>query len=197
MTVTTRILAGAALVALLATPALAQKTTFDYHRGADFSALRTFSFRDTPPLDAQAAATTAYDSPIVRQNTNAAIAAQLEGRGMKRDDENPDVFITTHRTFKTEYIVYGSAAWGYGWGCAGCGPDQAESITIGTLTVDVTNARTGELLWRGIAERDAHPMSNPKHRLERINEDVTKMFRNYPAVSVATSGQDVPKPTGK
>jgi hypothetical protein len=197
MTTIDRILTGVAVIASLATTALAQKVTYDYQRGTDFSQLQTFSIKESPPADAAASLTTAYDSPIVRQNTNAAVAAQLEGRGMKRDDDHPDVYVTTRRTFQTDYVVYGSPGWGYGWGYYGYGPYYSEPLTVGTLTVDITNAQTGELLWRGVAERDAHPMSNPQHRLERISQEVNKMFKNYPTTTVATSGRGTPKPTGR
>ena len=46
--------------------------------------------------------TTLYDSPFIRERTHDAIAAQLEGRGMIRDQQNPDVFVTARRSFKTE-----------------------------------------------------------------------------------------------
>jgi uncharacterized protein DUF4136 len=201
MTTVARAVAAAAMVALMCAPALAQKVTYDVHRSQDFSQLRTFSIKDTPPADPEASRTTAYDSPIVRQNTNAAVAAQLEARGLRRDDQHPDVYITTRRTFQTEYVGYGWPGWGYGgyWGYGyyGYGSYYLEPIVVGTLTVDVVSAETGELLWRGISEHDAHPMSSPEHRLERINKEVYKIFKKYPAGTVATSGRGEPKPTGR
>jgi uncharacterized protein DUF4136 len=204
MTTFARIVTVSATVGLLSAPALAQKVTYDIHRGHDFSQLRTFSIRETPPADVKASETTAYDSPIVRQNTQEAVAAQLQARGMIRDDQHPDVFITTRRTFQTEYYGYGSpgwGGWGYGgygyWGHYGYGSYYLEPVVIGTLIVDVTSAETGDLLWRGISERDMHPTSSPEHRLERINKEVSKMFRKYPAGTVATSGRDIPTTTDR
>ena len=80
MTTGARIILVSVTVALLSAPAFAQKITYDMHRGADFSQLRTFSIQETPPADIKASHTTAYDSPIVRQNTKTAVAAQLEAR---------------------------------------------------------------------------------------------------------------------
>jgi len=198
MTTVARIITVSTTVALLSAPAFAQKVTYDVHRGQDFSQLRTFSIKETPPADVKASKTTAYDSPIVRQNTNAAVATQLEARGLRRDDVHPDVYVTTHRTFETEYYGYGWPGWGYG--CCygyGYGSYYLEPIVVGTLVVDVTSAESGELLWRGIAERDMHPHSSPEHRLRRINKEVTKMFRNYPSGTVATSGRETPQPTDR
>ena len=198
MTTGARVILVSATVALLSAPASAQKITYDMHRGTDFSQLRTFSIQETPPADIKASQTTAYDSPIVRQNTNAAVAAQLEARGLRRDDAHPDVFVTIHRTFQTEYYGYGWPGWGYGyWGHYGYGSYYLEPVVVGTLTVDITSTETGELLWRGISERDMHPRSSPEHRLRRINKEVTKMFRKYPSGTVATSGREVPNPTDR
>ena len=234
MTIVARIVVVGVAMAALSVSALAQKVTHDTNRAADFSQIRTFSIKESPPVDEVAYKTTAYDSPIVRQNTNAAVAAQLEARGLRRDDVHPDVYVTTHRSFQTAYQAWGSPGWGPGWdypgwGYAGCGyPDQGypdgaypdrgypdrgcgywdgyyggydsyyiQPIIIGTLAVDITSARTGELLWRGISERDMHPTSNPKHRLERINKEVSKVFKKYPTGTVATSGHGTPHPTGQ
>jgi Domain of unknown function (DUF4136) len=202
MTSVARIVAIGSAVAMLSAPALAQKVTYDTNRTADFSQVRTYSFKEGPPIDAEAYKTTAYDSPIVRQNTNAAVAVQLEARGLRRDDAHPDVYITTRRSFQTEYQGWGGPGWGYGYGYwggyyGGYGSYYLEPIIVGTLTVDVTDADTGELMWRGLSQRDMHPTSKPEHRLERINKEVYKIFKKYPAGTVATSGREIPATTDR
>ena len=57
-------------------------------------------------MDPVAAKTTTYDGPLVRERTNAAIAAQLESRGMRHVNENPDVYIVTRRSFELEYTSF-------------------------------------------------------------------------------------------
>jgi len=197
MEIVARVITVSTAVALLSAPAFAQKVTYDTSRAADFSQVRTFSIRQTAPVDPMASKTTAYDSPIVRQNTDAAVASQLTARGLRRDDVHPDVYVTTHRTFQTEYYGYGWPGWGYGWGYYGYGYGSyyLEPIVVGTLVVDIINAETGELMWRGLSERDVHPTSSPEHRLKRINKEVYKIFKKYPAGIVATSGREVPTTT--
>jgi len=197
MTIFARLVTLSTTVALLSSaPAFAQKVTYDVHRGQNFSQLRTFSIRETPPADPKASQTTAYDSPIVKQNTDAAIATQLQARGLTRDDVNPDVYVTARRTFQTEYYGYGWPGWGYGygygyWGAYGYGSYYLEPQVVGTLVVDIVDAKSGELLWRGLSERDMHPTSSPDHRLKRINREVSKIFRKYPSGTVATSGSEI------
>jgi len=199
MEIVARVITVSTAVMLLSAPAFAQKVTYDINRSANFSQVRTFSIKETPPADPTASKTTAYDSPIVRQNTNAAVAAQLEARGLRRDDVHPDVFITTHRTFQTEYYGWGGPGWGYGYGYWGYGYGSyyLEPIVVGTLVVDITDAETGELMWRGLSERDMHPTSSPEHRLKRINKEVYKIFKKYPYGTVATSGSEIPTSTDR
>ena len=196
-----RILIGLAVAMLLTAPAAAQKVSYDVS-DADFTAMKTFAFTHTP-VDDSTTDQTAYDSPIVTERTNAAIAAQLEARGLRQDNAHPDVYVTTRRVFKTETTVYSSPYWygnapfwggglgyAYGWRYdpyyTGWGPTYAggwnwvDQRTIGTLVVDVNNARTGQLMWRGLAENNVHEHASPEHRVKRVDKEVTKMFEKFP-----------------
>jgi hypothetical protein len=100
------------------------------------------------------------------------------------------------RTYKTDYPVYAPPNWGmgYGWGWGwgpyytGWGPwnnggetwMSVNERTMGTLIVDVQNAATGQLLWRGQAEKHVHEHAKPEKRIERVNEEVGKMFDKFP-----------------
>ena len=207
-----RILIGVEVAALLPTAAFGQKVSYDIG-SADFHGLKTFAFKDSPADDRKTEATTAYDSPLVRERTQAAIAAQLAARGLRLDNDRPDMYVTAHRTFKTEYTVYSNGwgpgyGWGYGWGwgpyyTGGWGSRYGntwytdEQIN-GTLIVDVQNAATGELMWRGLAEKRVHEHSSPEHRTKRVNKEVAKMFEKFPATEpVATSGRDLPSATDR
>ncbi len=188
----------------LSASAFAQRVSYDYRRGQDFSRLKTFTFRETPPIDQITAETTLFDDPLTKEQTEAAIARQLQARGMVRDDEHPDVIITTRRSFQTQYVVNGGYGWWgwnagypypYGYGYSYGGPWYSYPVTEGTLTIDVLNA-DGQLLWRGLAERTVREHQKPAERAEHINKDVVKAFRKFPGTlsAVATTGQEVPKP---
>lgn len=206
-----RILIGVAVAALLPTTVVGQDITYDIGR-ADFHGLKTFAFKDSPTDDSTTKATTAYDSPLVRERTQAAIAAQLGARGLRLDNDHPDMYVTARRTFKTETTVYTNDwgpgyGWGWGWGYGpyytGWGPWYGstwytDDRIIGTLIVDVQNAATGELMWRGLAEQRAHEHSSPEHRTKRVNKEVAKMFEKFPVTeAVATSGRDLPNATDR
>jgi hypothetical protein len=192
MITTHRILIGLAVAMLLPASAVAQKVSYDIGHG-DFSGLKTFAFRENPTADKETATKTTYDSALIDARTQAAIAAQLEARGLRRDDENPDMYVSTRRNYKTEYTAYAPYGWGlgYGWGWGwgpyytGWGPWYGGSYYVderimGTLIVDLQNASTGQLLWRGLAEKHVHEHASPEHRTKRVNEEVAKMFEKFP-----------------
>jgi hypothetical protein len=183
---------GLAAFVMLSAPALAQKVSYDFDASQDFTSLRTYSFSDSAAGEGDNGEST-YDSPFVRERTNDAIAAQLDARGLRRDDGRPDVRVTARRTFKNEYVSYPPTGWGwgypYGWGWGypygwGAGyaysPGYTEEITVGTLTIDMEDAATGELIWRGVGVKEVHPTSKPEKRARRVVREVAKIFEHFP-----------------
>ena len=59
------------------------------------------------------------------------------------------------------------------------GRDYLES----TLFLDITDAATGELIWRGWAEKLLHDNPKPEEVQEHVNEAVEKMLARFPPTS--------------
>ena len=185
-----RLMLALAVSAMMPTNSSAQKVRYDFSAAADFARLKTYSIKDTAPSETITEQTTMYDSPLIRQRTREAIQSHLDGLGMKRDDEHPDVYVTARRSFKTEYMTYHPAygyahpyswyGWGYPHGWGGYGPVYTREVVIGTLTVDFEDASSGELMWRGTSERRVSNTSKPEKRMKRVNREVAKIFRNFP-----------------
>ena len=181
MTTVARVMTVSTTVALLSAPVFGQEVT-QHVRRDEVSTMRTFTITEGPRANVTASQPWwVYEREIDRQNTNAAVAAQLEARGFRRDDAHPDMYVTTHRTVRTKVWGYGWSGWGDDdWSHYGYGSDYLDSTVASTLFIDVTSANTGRLLWRGIGMRHLHITSSPKHRLERINREVRKVFEDYP-----------------
>jgi hypothetical protein len=67
----------------------------------------------------------------------------------------------------------------------GLGPDRSGSATVqpilvGTLVVDIIDARTRALVWRAMATGDIKPNDKPEQRDKKMARAMEKMFRNYP-----------------
>jgi hypothetical protein len=179
---------------LLSAAALAQQAPYDILRGDDLSRLRTFGFETVKPEVRPSEETTTYDSPIMDERTKAAIADQLESRGLKRNDKNPDAWVTMRRTFRTVRTFYPfpdpwfANGWGWPYGGSRYQFDQAASlgtvyqrqIIRGTLTIDVRAATNGALLWRGVVSRRARQTSTPSHRARRVDDEVDDVFESFP-----------------
>jgi len=177
---------------LLAAP-LAQRAPYDIRTGNDLARLRTFGFKPIEPDRTVPEKTTTYDSPIVDERTNRAIAAELESRGLIRDDRSPDVWVVTRRTFRTEqrYYPYPDPWYANGWGWpyggdryvfdqASIGPIPLKEVIRGSLTIDLEDSMTGALLWRGVGDKRAHQTSKPSHRVKRVDNEVEEIFELFP-----------------
>jgi Domain of unknown function (DUF4136) len=195
-----RFLIGVAISALLPAAAAAQKVRHDVSPNTDFTRLKTYAIQDSEPTESVTEKTTLYDSPFIRERTHDAIAAQLESRGMTRDQQNPDVYVTARRSFKTEFATYGpyNAAWGWGFPYASgwyggyhyLGPMYMEEVVVGTLTIDVEDASSGDLIWRGTGEKHVSDTSKPEKRTKKVYREVAKIFRNFPAGGAMTYADD-------
>jgi hypothetical protein len=185
----------ATFMSLLICVSLAQRAPYDIRRGNDLSGVRTFGFKAVEP-DADATLreqTTTYDSPIVDERTKQAIAAELESRGLTRDDRHPDVWVVTRRAYRTEqrYYPYPDPWYASGWGWpyggdryefdkASLGPIYLREVIRGSLTVNLEDAKTGALLWRGVGDKRAHQTSKPSHRVKRVDAEVEDIFALFP-----------------
>jgi hypothetical protein len=190
--------AFAASVVLLAGAAALAEGDHGHQGNPNLRGVRTYALRD-----ATTATSPACDSPIVRDDTNAAIAAQLERLGLKRDDAHPDVYVVARRTFETRYTYYGPyvetsapgvplkhglpscrsgwAAWDdwHEWN-GGVYADLYDR-----LTVDLEDAASGASLWRGTDKRRVSHSSKPID----TNYQVAEVFEHFPVPgAVATTG---------
>jgi hypothetical protein len=171
-----------ALAALLV-PALvlAQKTSYDYDKTANFGSFKTYAFKDGTKVGQQL-----IDDRIV-----AAIEAQLAAKGLTKVEANPDVFVVYHVAFDKQKDIstyssgygggYGAYGWRYGGAWAGgTSTTQVRDILIGTLVIDLADAKTAQLAWRGMGVKEVDTQAKPEKRDKSINNAVAKMFKNYP-----------------
>jgi Domain of unknown function (DUF4136) len=171
-----------ALAALLA-PAvvMAQKTSYDYDKSANFAGYKTYALKDG----------TKVGQPLIDDRIVAAIEGQLAAKGLKKVDANPDVFVVYHTAFDKQKDIstfssgygggYGGYGWRYGGGWAGgTSTTQVRDILIGTLVVDIADSAKGQMVWRGMAVKEVDTQAKPEKRDKSINNAVTKIFKNYP-----------------
>jgi len=160
------------LVALVLVPVLlqAQKTSYDFDKGANFAAYKTYAHKDGTKVGQQL-----IDDRIV-----SAIDSALASKGFTKSDK-PDVFVVYHVAFdKQKDISTFSSGYGGGW-AGGTSTTQVRDILIGTLVIDLADAAKGQMVWRGMATKEGVDVqAKPDKRDKNITNAVTKIFKNYP-----------------
>lgn len=90
----------------------------------------------------------------------------------------------TKHTYQTFYDGWGGWRWRWGGG-VGRATTYVEDYKVGTLVVDIFDARTKQAIWRGYAS-DALP-SSPSAKEKATQEAVDKMFAHFPPASSSAS----------
>jgi hypothetical protein len=159
---------------LLGTMALAQNVSYDYDRTANFSSYKTYAWSRGTELTDEV-----NHARVVR-----AVDSRLEAKGLSRVESSatPDVLVAYHASFEKNLDISGST---HGWGPVGLGGDRIGSATVhavlvGTLVIDIVDARTGASVWMGLASSDITPTDKPESRDKKIARVTEKMFKNYP-----------------
>lgn len=170
----TATLARIAAFAMLGTTMLAQSVTTDYDRSANFASFKTYAWiRGTEVPD-----------QLNHKRIVQSIDAQLADEGMRRVDESadPDVLIAYHVNLDRDLQINGfSSGWGaYRWGGNRSGTARAEEIIVGTLVVDMIDAHTRTIVWRGTAAKDVDQGASAEKRDQNARKAMEKLFKNYP-----------------
>ena len=154
-----------ALAVLTAGVVSAQHVTTDSDPAAPFSTYKTYAW--TPG--------TASAISLTEQRIHDGVNAQLQGKGMTQVDSNPNVFVATHVTTHAvpQIIADGFGPWGFGGGMA-----TVQTYTEGSLIVDLYDATTRKMVWRGVATTTVS--SKPEKNASKIDKSLMKMFERYP-----------------
>jgi hypothetical protein len=164
----------ASSLVLASTITFAQNVTVDFDRTVDFSKLRTYSWvRGTPISD-----------PLNDKRIVGAVDTQLSLKGLSKVEQStsPDLFVAYHATFDRDLQINGfSSGWGgYRFGGTRTGTARAEEILVGTLVIDVVDAKGKTIVWRGMATQDIDVKASAEKRDKNINKTAEKLFKNYP-----------------
>lgn len=119
--------------------------------------------------------------PFFQDHLRGAVEKAMAGRGFAwSTDQPPDLLLHYHANI-TERIDVDRLEARYGY----CVTEGCSVPTIGyeagTLVLDVLDARTNRLLWRGWAQDAVKGMLNNQDTMARqINEAVARMFAEFP-----------------
>ena len=175
---------GAAALTLVVGACSGIQVNSDYNPDIDFTLYRTFAWAE----GAGTGDDPRVDNDLVDQRFRRAIESELVSRGMEKTASGqPDVFVGYQMalddrvSYQTVNSYYGTG-WGYRGVYGGVGTSRTTSTeyTVGTLVIDVYDARQRELVWRGSGEGKVNQARDPEESQERINQAVTRIFRDFP-----------------
>jgi hypothetical protein len=148
--------------------ASAQGVHIDHDASVNFSSYRTYYWAKTDPVPG---------NEILNEQIMWDVDAGMARRGWTKEPADKAdlavvVNMTTQPQQKLETFYNGWSGWAWrGWGR---GDAMAHTYLKGTMIVDLFDAKTKKLVWRGVAT-DTVSYSPVKNK-ERIDESIEKMF---------------------
>jgi len=173
MNTQTKIFASAGIVLLSATMSFAQQVKTDYDRGMDFSQYKTYSWEKVQTQD-----------QLWVDRIKEAVNSALMSKGWVLVESGGDVSIVAiettqnQRTLNTFYDGFGGGWRWRGGGGSGSAFTTVETYKVGTLVVDLFEASTKKLFWRGSSSETLSDKSD--NNIKNLDKGVQKMFSHFP-----------------
>ncbi len=163
-------------LALLTGCAWAPTIGSDYDTTVNFSPLRTWAWAPQPVGKVEASL---YDSRIRR----AAEAALTEGGFQRVEPETAD-FLVTYRVQivqQQDIVVWDDSGPGYHWRRNWRPANvSVHNYKMGSCIIDVVDAESGNIVWRGWAEAELRDSTSAELRDQRINQAVRETLARFP-----------------
>jgi len=171
--------AAIVLTGLAATSAYAQRPQIQWDESYDFEAVKTFQWHYTPETSL------VEREPFLHSRIKNAIEHELAG-WLTEVESNPDVYVTYHTSSESKVRV-SADTWGYGFGSYGRDPwgyhgygrygpparttTRVTEYDVGTLVVDIWDAASKQLVWRGTVSRTV------SSNIDKVQRDVLKAIQ--------------------
>src|SRR5712692_3879501 len=166
-----KIFASVGIILLAATASFAQQVKTDYDRSTDFSQYKTYSWEKVQTQD-----------PLWIDRIKEAVNAALAAKGWTQTPSGGNVAVVAiemtrnQQTLDTFYNGFGGGwRWGGGFGNA---TTTVENYKVGTLVVDLFDANTKKVIWRGSSSDTLS--NNSDKNIKNLDKGVEKMFDHFP-----------------
>jgi len=172
-----KVLRAMLVSSMVLVPALAaaQDVKTDFDKTFNFSTVKTYSIRIG----------TAWGNDLSERRVLAEFDEAIAGKGWKKvADAQADILVVLHGATQTkrDATTFYSGMGGYGYRGFGGGVGSAQTVVneylVGMLVVDMFDAKTKNLVFRGTAESEIS--DNAERNASRLEKASTKMFKNFP-----------------
>ncbi len=158
------------LMLLVANAAFAQDVKTDYDRSAHFGQYKTYSWEQVKTAD-----------PLWVDRIKTAVNRELAAKGWTLVQAGGDAAIMAIETSKTQQTLntfYDGLGGGWRWGGFGEATTTTDTYKVGTLVVDVFDANTKHLIWRGSASETLSDKSDKN--IKNLDKAAEKLFAHFP-----------------
>ena len=176
----TKVIVLIGLALFLANASFAQQVKTDYDRAAHFSQYKTYSWEKVQTPD-----------PLWVGRIKAAVDAALAAKGWTQVESGGDISIVAieinrdHQTLNTYYDDFGGGWRWHGFGGFGESTTTFDTYTVGTLVVDLFDAKTKNLAWRDVPSGMLSDKSDKN--IKSLNRGVQKLFQHFPSDALKNS----------
>jgi hypothetical protein len=159
----------AMLVCAVSTIAFGQQVSVNYNHNQNFSGYHTYTWASNNANQIQ--------NSILAQVAQQDIDAAMQGKGLQKlpESQKPDLILLASGGMRqeTSYSAWGMR--GFGGGMGGITPQQNVEAT---LIVDLYDAKSQSLVWRGIGQDTLSNNGNKNQQI--VGNAVNKMFKQWP-----------------
>ena len=157
--------------------AYGQDVHYNYDRGANFAAYKTYQWVDLPD---------AVPDQLIDRDIKRAVDEQLAQKGLTKVEKDADLTVGYHTLVNVEKGInlsaFGTRGGPGGWGGfdSGSVAGQTSTIPVGMLFVDLYDAGKKQLIWRGDANKTIDLKKDPNKNYNNLQKAMVKLFKNYP-----------------
>jgi uncharacterized protein (DUF1501 family) len=157
------------LVCITSVIAVGQTVSVNYNHSQSFSSYNTYAWASNNANQVQ--------NSILAQVAQQDIDTAMQGKGLQKvqESQKPDLILLASGGMRqqTSYSAWGMR--GIGGGMGGITPQQNVEAT---LIVDLHDAKSQSLIWRGIAQDTLSNNGNKNQQL--VEKAIQKMFKQWP-----------------
>jgi hypothetical protein len=165
----------------------------DYDPDYKLSLTSSYAWMEAAPRAAER--DPVVENDLLARRVQRAVDAELAAQGLQRvdADQNPELLVTYHAgetekmDIDTTDRFYGYYGYYPCWHCWGPGPYGpwggdvwVRYYTEGSLVIDVVDAKTRKLVWRGATDRRIPKFKTPLERDAFVRESVAAIFQHFP-----------------
>jgi hypothetical protein len=151
-----------------------QDVHYNYDRGANFGAYKTYQWVDLPGR---------VSDQLIDQAVRRSIDEQLAQKGLTKVESDGDLQVGYQAgiTMEKGVNLWSTGAGPVGWGLGDrMVQGQTSAIPVGVLLVNLYDPARKQLIWRGDAIKSIDLQKHPDKNYKNLQKAMTRLFKNYP-----------------